>query len=207
MHNIRHFPIIPVIIPTRKILARLGYNSKKNKDISNIMPKIDSWISQTADIIKLEAVATRSKIILNHDISIVELPEHNIFFKSKNFCSFLKNSCELLTMGITAGHEVAARIKELQKEHQMTKAVVIDAAASEIVDAGFDWIINLFKKELIREGKTLTLKRFSAGYGDLDIRHQADIMKLLDFYRIGVDITESSILIPEKSVTAFCGII
>lgn len=86
----------------------------------------------------------------------------------------------------------------------MTDALITDALAS----AGIEQICN--KAELLI-GQELKDKymtwRFSPGYGDLPIDLQEDILKVLDTQRkIGLTVTDSSVLIPTKSVTAIIGI-
>ena len=48
--------------------------------------------------------------------------------------------------------------------------------------------------------------RFSPGYGDFDIHHQEEILRMLDAHKkIGLSMTESCMLTPTKSVTALIG--
>ena len=88
----------------------------------------------------------------------------------------------------------------------MRRAVIFDASASEIVDAAFDWIIDYYRREVVRGGGKITDHRFSAGYGDLDLLEQVFFYNILELGELGVDITENHILIPEKSVTAIAGL-
>lgn len=49
--------------------------------------------------------------------------------------------------------------------------------------------------------------RFSPGYGDFSILHQREFLGLLEAgKRIGLSMTESSMLTPTKSVTAVIGL-
>ena len=88
----------------------------------------------------------------------------------------------------------------------LTRAVVFDAAASEMVDAALDWMETFFGRELRREARRLTKSRFSCGYGDLALDNQKLFYDLLELGRLGVELTEQYILVPEKSVTAVAGI-
>ncbi|MGC9975923.1 MAG: vitamin B12 dependent-methionine synthase activation domain-containing protein, partial [Syntrophales bacterium] len=81
-----------------------------------------------------------------------------------------------------------------------------DAAASEIVEAALDWIMDYFKQSLKRENRRLLGKRYSAGYGDLFLETQKTMYRLLQLDKIGIEITESCMLVPEKTVTAITGI-
>lgn len=90
------------------------------------------------------------------------------------------------------------------KARSMTDALIADALAS----AGIEQICNKAESAIVKElqGKYTTW-RFSPGYGDLPLDLQEDILSLLDAQRkIGLTVTDSSILIPTKSVTAIMGV-
>ena len=174
------------------------------------MQQIDSYIAKAADMIVLSASACRFDIrnetAGDGRCTKLVIVDENLEIESSNFCRFLGDSQQLIMMGITGGADIAAEISRLQKEKKMTEAVVIDAAAGEIVDAGFDWLAALYRRELSREAVSLTKRRFSAGYGDFNIEFQRDIYRLLNLSELGVEITDSCMLMPEKTVTAVYGI-
>ena len=124
---------------------------------------------------------------------------------SNSFCKFILEAKKILLMGITCGKEIMDLIEKEQKEN-MTKAVVLDAAAGEIADSGLDYIVSFYNKELIRKSEKLFSKRFSPGYGDLSLETQKVFYDLLEMNKIGVDMTESFMLIPQKSIIALTGI-
>jgi cobalamin-dependent methionine synthase I len=126
--------------------------------------------------------------------------------KSRLLARFLGACDEAVLMGATAGREVMAAISEDVGGNHVTRGVVFDAAASEMVDASLDWIMSYFARELRRENRILTESRFSAGYGDFLLENQGAMFRLLDLGRLDVQITESFVLIPEKSVTALAGV-
>jgi hypothetical protein len=70
-----------------------------------------------------------------------------------------------------------------------------------------DWITGFYRRRLLREMKTVTKRRFSAGYGDFALENQEAIHRLLGLARLSVELTESFMLLPEKSVTAVAGIL
>ena len=58
----------------------------------------------------------------------------------------------------------------------------------------------------LREGLH-TKPRFSPGYGDFSLEHQRDFMRILDLENsLGLTLTGSLLLVPEKSVTAVIGL-
>ena len=147
-------------------------------------------------------VADQGKILIYPETNITE----KIEITSSSFCKFISGAKKILLMGITGGKQVMDFIEKEQTEN-MTKAVTLDAAAGEIVDSGLDYIISFYNKELIRKSEKLFSKRFSPGYGDLSIETQKIFYNLLEMEKIGVDITESFMLIPQKSIIALTGIV
>ncbi len=125
---------------------------------------------------------------------------------SKSLSGFLKDSGEVLIMAITGGKNVMDKVEEYQKS-EMTKAVVIDAAAGEIVDSGLDYVMSLYSRNLVRESRNLLSKRFSPGYGDLSLEIQKTIYDILELNKLDITLTSSCMMIPQKSVIAITGII
>jgi cobalamin-dependent methionine synthase I len=109
-------------------------------------------------------------------------------------------------MGATAGLPVMESIREKTEMDQMTAAVVYDATASEMADAALDWIMEYINRQLRRDSRRLLPRRFSAGYADFALENQQSIYENLQMGKIGVTITPSYILLPEKSVTAISGV-
>ncbi len=137
---------------------------------------------------------------------LIRLPEGDAF-ASRKLARFLKDARELILMGATAGMAIMEAIQADIEGGNATRGVVLDATASEVVDAALDWITGYFRQSLRREGKTLLNSRFSAGYGDFDLENQQLMHRLLQMDRLNVTITENCLLVPEKSVTAVTGIV
>ena len=72
----------------------------------------------------------------------------------------------------------------------------------------YDKYVKYVKKYPALEKENLYLRpRFSPGYGDFHLKHQKDMILLLDCPRkIGLTLTDSLLLAPSKSVTAVMGI-
>lgn len=102
----------------------------------------------------------------------------------------------------TLGADFDRWIRQLQVR-DMTSAVMLDALGSAYVEAGCD-----AAEEAIRTrfpGKFLT-DRFSPGYGDLPLTVQPRLMQLTGSARLGVTLTDSLLMNPQKSVTAVVGL-
>lgn len=107
----------------------------------------------------------------------------------------------LLLCTLGAAFETLLRAEQAR---DMARAVMLDACGSAWVEAGCDEA----ERELAARfpGSYLT-DRFSPGYGDLPLALQPAVCAVLDARRrLGVEVTESLLMIPTKSVTAVIGL-
>ena len=107
----------------------------------------------------------------------------------------------LLACTLGAGFETMLRAAQAR---DMARAVILDACGSALVEAGCD----LAEREIASRcpGKHLT-DRFSPGYGDLPLSVQGSLCGALDAQkRLGIQVTESLLMNPTKSVTAVIGL-
>lgn len=108
-----------------------------------------------------------------------------------------------ILMAATLGGEVEALLRRTQLR-RMADAVILDACASAAIENVCD---NLCADIAGAVAPMYLTDRFSPGYGDLPLAQQADLCRVLDVSRrIGVTLTESGLMIPQKSVTAIIGI-
>jgi hypothetical protein len=204
MKSLHFFMSIHIPVPRKDIYRRLGYRRGITQVNDDLKRKIEDAIEYALTLIQLKGAGMRipiqemgqSKIILSK----------SIVFESKDLAKMLRDCEEILLMGATAGNDIIDAIREDTDANDLTRGVVLDAVASEMVDASLDWIINYFNHELRRENKQIIKRRFSAGYGDFMLENQNSIYNILDLGHIGIRINESCIFMPEKSVTAVGGI-
>lgn len=116
----------------------------------------------------------------------------------------LKGCSQVIFLGATLGIEVDMLIRRYSVT-QISKALVLQACAAAMLEEYLnEWQENM-AAEMKMNGYYLR-PRFSPGYGDFDISHQGDILHMLDSARkIGLTMTDSSMLTPTKSVTAVIG--
>jgi hypothetical protein len=199
------FESIPVTLPRPAIYRRLGYRKEATRISPAQREEVEGYIAGALPLLQLKGSALRLPIELEKPL-MINLPEGNTF-ASRKLVRFLKDAREIVLMGATAGTAIMEAIQADIGGRNATRGVVLDATASEVVDAGLDWIMGYFRQSLRREGKTLLNSRFSAGYGDFALENQRLMHRLLQMDRLNVRITESCLLVPEKSVTAVTGII
>ena len=190
--------------PYAKIYQRLGYKKKTTQLSPGQQQETVRVIDEAASLILLKGSMLRTVISKNNgeEITLAD----NVTFSSKKLSALLKDCPEAALMGATAGSAIMETIQEKTSRDDLATAVVYDATASEMVDAALDWIMDYLNQQVRRDGKKLLPRRFSAGYADFKLENQKMIYEKLQMDKIGVAITSSFILLPEKSVTAISGI-
>ena len=102
----------------------------------------------------------------------------------------------LATVGLKVDRMIAAC-----GARSLTDGLLSDAAGSAAVEALLDqFSLDTLKQENIKP-------RISAGYGDFDLKNQADILQSLRATQnLGVYLNDSLLMSPAKSVSALIGI-
>ncbi|MDI9570560.1 MAG: methionine synthase [Pseudomonadota bacterium] len=199
------FEKIPVIAPLPAIYRRLGYRRRITRLNAEGRREIERYLDEAQDLIAPKGTALRLPCRIEPPGRVV-LGETTVF-ASRDLARFLKNSGEALLMGATGGAAIMEAIQAEMAGGDATRGVTLDAAASEITDAALDWIMSYFRQTLRREGKTLLTGRFSPGYGDFVLENQLLVHRLLPMEQLGVTLTKTCLMVPEKSVTALTGIV
>jgi cobalamin-dependent methionine synthase I len=105
----------------------------------------------------------------------------------------------------TIGAEVDEEIDRLTSKNKYSDAFVVDATGS----AGAEQLVEAFhqgmEKFLRTQGKGVTV-RFSPGYCDWTVEEQAKLFKLLETDLIGVELSDSFLMTPRKSVSGIFGL-
>lgn len=87
----------------------------------------------------------------------------------------------------------------------MSRAVILQAAAAAMIEAYCDEKNEALKKEELAKGRGLR-PRYSPGYGDFSLTYQKEICRILAAEKTaGITLTDSLLMLPSKSVTAVIG--
>jgi len=187
----------------KDVYRYLRYNINKTQLSDDIKSKISDNLDYAMSLLEISGVGCIREIIGNTGDVLTISGEYD--FSSKYMCEWLDGCSHILLMGATAGRDVMSEINTLQ-EQDLLKAVIINAVASSAADEALQYLEQYFGRLIFRSKMTLTNKRWSVGYADLDIKYQHIFYELLKMDSIDVDILDSGMLVPEKSVTGFCGI-
>ncbi len=125
------------------------------------------------------------------------------YAESKSLAKNLKDCGKAVLFVATAGAKT-----ELQRKRAAvtspSQALVLDAVGTAAVESFCDKLCDGWADEF--EGCFLR-PRFSPGYGDLSLNMQKPLLSFLDSSRkAGIVLTDSLLMIPQKSVSAIVGI-
>ncbi len=114
--------------------------------------------------------------------------------------------CEkVLAISATIGPDIVeARTKHLD-EGRYAHSVLLHAAATEEMKEAANALEKMLSPKIKAQGFA-SRWRFSPGYGDWPLEAQQDFMPLTCAAEIGINLTESMMLSPRKSVTAIIGL-
>ena len=119
--------------------------------------------------------------------------------------AFLKKSTRVAVFVCTAGQGISDRIKELNKKGMLSEGYTLDVIGSITVERAMDKIQQSLKKDISGTGEHIT-NRYSPGYCGWDTGEQGKLFSLLPDGFCDITLTESSLMIPTKSVSGFIGI-
>lgn len=126
-------------------------------------------------------------------------------FESRSLTRFLEGSQSCVIMAATLGPRIESRMSILQMT-DMSKAYLFDLVCLHYLEMKLDLWEQEMREGLEKESKYLS-GRFSPGYGDLPLSLQGEVLTYLDAQkRIGIELTDNHLMIPQKSVTAILGI-
>ncbi|MBQ9956061.1 MAG: 5-methyltetrahydrofolate--homocysteine methyltransferase [Ruminococcus sp.] len=123
--------------------------------------------------------------------------------KGSDIKEHLKGCTRAVIIASTLSSEADKLIRQAQIR-DMTEALAVDALCSSAIEQ----VCDRAEEEIFRNAQGIYhTTRYSPGYGDFPIDMQKDILSFLDATRrIGLTVTDSSLLVPTKSVTAIIGV-
>ncbi len=117
----------------------------------------------------------------------------------------LRESCFVGVLAVTVGEAIEQASHDAFENGEYMRGLLLDAAATTCTEHLADQVDNLIQIEAKQNGQE-TVWRFSPGYGDWPVTQQNDFARIIETEKIGLYVTDHSMLFPRKSVTAIIGI-
>jgi hypothetical protein len=193
-------------INLREVFRYLGYG--KNVPDDDIKAVIDEVIDSLVNVIKPKNIYKIYDCQIEGSEIALGDSTQGLVVNSKNLSANLWQCSKVVLMAATLGIE-ADKLMQKYEIINMAKASITQACGAACIEAYCNILQERILEEVIAStGTTLYLRpRFSAGYGDVPLDVQRDIFRALECNkRIGLTLTESMLMYPTKSVTAFIGL-
>jgi hypothetical protein len=171
-------------------------------------PYLDELISDYT-LKSLEICNPRASFALYENPSFKDdkemILEGSNFLLDRIVLSSLKNSTHMAIFVATAGPEVEKISKKLLSEGNLLEGVLVDIIGSEIAEETARLIYEKIGKEMGQNGMNIT-NRYSPGYCNWPVSDQQKLFSLLNKNTCDVQLTESSLMLPIKSVSGIIGV-
>ena len=177
-------------ISRKSWLAAMGADAEMaDKEAEELAKKLDEAERAIFDAARPKAVY---RVMARSDIEIrgFSLQKH------------LEGCDRVIVIALTLGIGIDNALRKAQVT-DMAMAVMMDSGASVLTDQ----LCDSFESHIAEEVDGYMTGRFSPGYGDSPLEMQKKVAVYLDAQRrIGLNVTDTDLLIPRKSVTALIGL-
>jgi hypothetical protein len=132
------------------------------------------------------------------------LLDSGVSFTGQGIHSLLTHSRYAVVFLLTVGEQIDSEMKKLS-EADFTEAYFLDGVASTMTNG----VLHLLKRELQEEAKKYgceVLYRFSPGYARWELQEQQKIFSLLNGREIGMSLSETFFMEPQKSLSGAYGL-
>lgn len=131
---------------------------------------------------------------------------HEQLFETKQIVTHQLRRSEMLAWFLcSAGEKISERTQGLMKKGDLILGYALDILANAVVETAMDRIQESLRTSMEEKGLKIT-NRYSPGYCDWNISEQKKLFKIFPENYLGISLTESSLMIPIKSVSGVIGI-
>ncbi|MCR5384437.1 MAG: Vitamin B12 dependent methionine synthase activation subunit [Saccharofermentans sp.] len=191
-------------IPVKEVQRYMGY-----RGIADIGPDIRAKIDKAIGQVSLQShpriISKEYPVTVRDNDVTIHAGSEDVVLHSESLARNLSGCCGAILLAATIG----PACDMLVRRAGVTSAVdasIYQAAGAAAIESFLDDMNDRYKADYEAQGLFLR-PRFSPGYGDLKLDHQKDWFRLLDITKqIGIELTDSLLMVPTKSVTAIIGI-
>ena len=193
-----------VEIPFKEVTRYMGYHGPVT-----LTPELEEQINKAIDNVSAQShpriVNKEYTIDVSDNVVTVHADNEDIRLESESLCRNLEGCCGAILLAATVGPACDMLVRRASIR-SAAEASIYQAAGAAAIEAFLDDANAKLEAEYKARGLFLR-PRFSPGYGDLKLDHQKDWFRLLNITKqIGIELTDSLLMVPTKSVTAIIGI-
>lgn len=196
----------PVERDYSEIARYLGYQKVLVPD-EEVLGLMKACAAEMLEVIRPQAVYEHFPLQVEYDEdeALGNVAFSDVKIESKDLARNLRECSQVVLFASTLGAQCDQLIRRAQVK-DLVKAAVLQASGAMYIEKCLDLLNEKIKEDALSQGKAIR-PRFSPGYGDLSLQVQKSFFRLLPCQRIGLTLMDTLIMSPEKSVTAFVGVI
>jgi len=198
-----HFQAACAIEIDEKAVFRLqGYRREQDKPDQRVRELYEQTMLEALPLLKPRGIFNYQPVSDINDQTIVL--ENNVVLQGKNIARTLAGAAYMAVGLVTVGPELENMVNQLFNNTDLAKGLMLDSIGSVAAEATAVYLDNLISGQVHEVGWNRT-PRMSPGYGSFDIKQQHNIFAMIDATRLGVTLTESCIMLPQKSISFIIG--
>lgn len=191
-------------IPVKEIERYMGYRGDAGAE-QDVFETIVKAVEQVKTQSHPRIISREYPITVSGNDIIIHADTEDTTLSSESLRRNLEGCCGAILLAATIGPACDMLVRRAEVR-SMAEASVYQATGAAAIESFLDNENDKLRKQYEAEGFFLR-PRFSPGYGDLSLDCQKDWFRLLDITKnIGIELTDSLLMVPTKSVTAIIGI-
>jgi hypothetical protein len=185
-----------------EVLQRLGYLKTSERPAQKLEIQIKEHIETAQKLIAPKSVIAFDNITVSENFITFA---NGYKIESLQVAKLFANCFKSYGIAVTIGAALEKKRNDLMEQKETFKAIILDAAGSVAAEEAVK-TVNAQIKEFEENNNNIVSKRFSPGYGDWKLQSQEDFLKWIGAEQIGISLTASFQMQPEKSVSAIIGV-
>ncbi|MFC1950948.1 vitamin B12 dependent-methionine synthase activation domain-containing protein [Chloroflexota bacterium] len=194
---------IDIEISKRQVCRYLGYDAG-----SEPPPRVESLIDEYIEHSDEFIFPCTTYTIL--DVELVlgtrTFIEGSITFDSKVVSQLLRKCQQVALFVATISKDFEGIACGLSEDGLLLQSAVLDAIGSNAVEKVADFVCGNIADIAAWHGLVASKRRFSPGYCDWNVEQQKMLFEAVDGEKAGVELTETCLMLPRKSISGIVGI-
>jgi hypothetical protein len=195
-------------LPLPRIDPDLILRLQKYRDLDRVPPVVKEAARRMASL--AEAVVEPRGWMRREPVTSVEADGRvwlagGIGFQSRALARLLQNAAEAVLIVLTIGPALERHTDELAHEEQLAEALLLDTAGRVAVDGLIKEVRRRLRDDGWNRGFRLT-PRMAPGFVDWTLDQQRVLFAAFGASALTVELTESCIMLPRKSVSGVYGL-
>lgn len=191
-------------IDRSEVLRYLGYPAEWNPP-PRIEAILSQWIEEAEQIVSAKAAFLVLPVLEKHRSHLCVDSSHGPVEFTGAACRFLNAAEALIVFIATAGPAIDQLASRLISDGENLPGLIVSSVGAERAEAAEAAAIDHVKESVRPIGYATTLP-YSPGYCGLPLTEQSKLFGLFDGETVGVELTESSLMQPIKSISGLVGL-